>query len=90
MNKYETLIPGFSATGPTGYSVQIETADDNKFIKFDAGEAMTYCLTNPLKATSDMTVGDINRLRLHKKLDEWIDANLKGLHGTNSRSGNKS
>lgn len=77
MSEYETLLPGFSVTGPKGYAVQIETAKDNKFIKFDAGEAMAYSLTNPLKVTHDMTIGELNRLQLHTKLDAWIDANLK-------------
>ena len=77
MSEYETLLPGFSVTGPKGNAVQIETAKDNKFIKFDAGEAMASSLTNPLKVTYTATVGDMNRRHLHEKLDQWIDANLK-------------
>jgi len=75
MSEYETLLPGFSATGPKGYAVEIET--DKGIITFRAGEALAYCLTNPLKATHDMTMGDINRLLLHTKLDKWLDAELK-------------
>lgn len=77
MIDYEVILPGFSGTAPKGYAVQIEIAKDNKFIKFDAGEAMAYSLTNPLKVTNGMTVGELNRLQLHTKLDAWIDANLK-------------
>jgi hypothetical protein len=72
----ETLLPGFSVTCPKGHAVQIETAKDNKFIRFDAGEAFKESLTNPLKVTHTATIGDMNRRRLHDKLDQWIDANL--------------
>jgi hypothetical protein len=75
VSEYETLLPGFSATGPKGYGVEIET--DKGIITFRAGEALAYCLTNPLKVTNDMTIGDMNRLQLHTKLDAWLDANLK-------------
>jgi len=75
MSEYETLLPGFSATGPKGYAVEIETDKDR--ITFHAGEALASSLTNPLKVTYTATVGDMNRRHLHEKLDAWLDANLK-------------
>jgi hypothetical protein len=75
MTEYETLLPGFSATAPKGYGVEIKT--DKGCITFHAGEALAYCLTNPLKVTYTATVGDMNRRHLHEKLDAWLDANLQ-------------
>jgi hypothetical protein len=75
MSEYETLLPGFSAAGPKGYAVEIETAKD--FITFRAGEALAYSLTNPLKVTRTTTIGDMNRRHLHEKLDAWLNANLQ-------------
>jgi hypothetical protein len=77
MSNYEVLLPGFSSKGPNGYAVQIETAKDNKYIKFDAGEVFSRSLTDPLKVTYTATVGDMNRRHLHERLDQWIDANLE-------------
>lgn len=64
----EVLIDGFAMfSGAVG----IKTSD--KRIEFSAEEGFGKLLTNPLKTDNGLTVGERNRVALHRRLDAWID-----------------
>lgn len=71
----ETHLSGFGQ--PLGVVYNVITAKDGGYINFKRGDGFKKGLTNPLKIADGRTIGQAERDDLHKKLDTWIDGNLK-------------
>ena len=66
--KEEALVDGFAS--PLRY-VGIKVND--QMIQFNADDGFGTLLTNPLKTDNGLTVGERNRVALHRRLDAWMD-----------------
>ena len=66
--KEEALVDGFASPLCV---VGIKTS--NQRIEFIAEEGFEKLMNNPLKTDNGLTVGERNRVALHRRLDAWID-----------------
>ena len=78
MDQDFTILTGFgSKLIGAGMVVSVSSLDNDSAIEFRAGEAVKHGLTDPLKTTNGMTVGQRNRKALHDALDAWLDQRIE-------------
>jgi hypothetical protein len=66
--KEEALVDGYSIG-----LVMVGIKSSNERIEFSASKGFGSLLTNPRKTDNGQTIGERNRVLLHRRLDAWLD-----------------
>ena len=73
-----TILDGFQYTSlDGGIVISVSAPNDGSSLEFEAGDSIKRGLTDPQLTINGMTVGQMNRKKLHDELDAWLDSRIE-------------